>query len=252
MASRVSQSLACRRAGLFRPVSRRPHRPDGACCTAQSGAAGYHQFSLSASRWPLRLRCLTQTHPNTSREAARAVATLREGHYHKGRLIHALSWIARHPQRSFELTAARIRAFWFPSEAYRSRRDSAGLRRSVPSRDEPLVSAAHRLALSVSLAVLCGLYGTPSKGTRDVDDRPVGRVRCCPAHLCLSTTTRGPESLKFMTCAIGYSEPADAARRAAEIRLHPRFAGVDQLGGEVRGIVSPRRSSRTLTPPLSA
>ncbi len=69
------------------------------------------QLSLSQSR------CLSETHPNVCREAAQEMAVVGEAQYNSRRLRQAISWIARHPQRSFDLTAARIGFFWFPGKA---------------------------------------------------------------------------------------------------------------------------------------
>jgi hypothetical protein len=61
--------------------------------------------------------CLALTYPNFSRKAAAELASAGEVGYFAERGREARRWIAGHPKRFFDLTAARIGLFWFPDDA---------------------------------------------------------------------------------------------------------------------------------------
>jgi hypothetical protein len=61
-------------------------------------------------------RCLALTYPYTRADVAAQLAREGEARYYQGRAKQAVRWIGGHPQRFFELTAARVGEFWFPHE----------------------------------------------------------------------------------------------------------------------------------------
>ena len=58
--------------------------------------------------------CYQQTHPIASDAEVRSLRRLGEVNYDRRRTADALAWIRSHPSRFLQLTAARIREFWFP------------------------------------------------------------------------------------------------------------------------------------------
>ena len=61
--------------------------------------------------------CLGLTYPRTNRAVALELASVGEAAYSARRGRQAERWIAAHPKRFFDLTAARIGLFWFPHES---------------------------------------------------------------------------------------------------------------------------------------
>lgn len=58
--------------------------------------------------------CFHKLHPNSNIEAAREFQRLGEVQYDKAKGAIARDWITSHPARFIQLTAARMRDFWFP------------------------------------------------------------------------------------------------------------------------------------------
>lgn len=61
--------------------------------------------------------CLVATHPGSQPELAARLRSLGEAAYFSERGKQAAQWIAEHPRRFFNLTAARVAYFWFPGDS---------------------------------------------------------------------------------------------------------------------------------------